>query len=95
MEEKPKKKETCKDVTEGNEGQPKTGQSNLVRPPMGKNPFTPSNNDGGFKTDGNTVFSIIHNGNPINATGNKYCRNCGAKRENNAKFCTECGAKFD
>ena len=25
----------------------------------------------------------------------KYCRQCGAKRENNAKFCRECGAKFD
>ena len=84
-----------KDVIEGNEGQPKTGQSNLVRPPMGKNPFTPSSNDGGFVTDENTLIGIVPNGSPINMYGDKYCRNCGAKREGNGKFCTDCGAKFD
>ena len=84
-----------KDVIEGNEGQPKTGQSNLVRPLMGKNPFTPSSNDGGFVTDKNTLTGIDPNGSPINMSGDKYCRNCGAKREGDGKFCSDCGAKFD
>ena len=84
-----------KDVIEGNEGQPKIGKSNSDRPPMGKNPFTPSSNDEGFVTDKNTIIGIVPNGSPISMSGDKYCRNCGAKREGNAKFCTECGTKFD
>lgn len=82
-------------VIEGNEGQPVIGTYNYVRPPMGKNPFTPSSNDEGFSTGKNTVLGIVPNGSPINTSGSKYCTNCGAKREGNAKFCTECGAKFD
>ncbi len=83
-----------KDVIDGNEGQPVIGKPNSDRPPMGKNPFTPSSNDGGFSTDKNTLIGIVPNGSPINTSGDKYCRNCGAKREGNAKFCTECGTKF-
>ncbi len=84
-----------KDVIDGNEGQPFTGKSNFDRPPMGKNPFTPVSNDEGFGTDTNTLIGIVPNGSPIKMSGDKYCRNCGAKREGNSKFCTECGAKFD
>ena len=29
-----------------------------------------------------------------NGAGDKYCRQCGEKREKNAKFCSNCGAKF-
>ena len=83
-----------KNVIDGNEGQPKIDTSNYVRPPMGKNPFTPSSNDEGFRTDENTVFGIVPRGSPIRTSGDKYCRNCGAKRENDAKFCLKCGSKF-
>ncbi len=82
-------------VIEGNEGQPKIGTSDSVRPPMGKNPFTPSSNDEGFTVGKNAVIGIVLNGSPINTSGAQYCSSCGAKREGNAKFCTECGAEFD
>ena len=83
-----------KNVIAGNEGQPVTGGSDLDRPPMGRNPFTPSGNDEGFGMDKKTVAWFIPNGSMINTSGDKYCRQCGTKRENGVKFCTECGAKF-
>ncbi len=49
----------------------------------------------GFREyDENTVSGIVPNGSPIRTPGDKYCRNCGTKREAGAKFCPECGSKF-
>ena len=84
-----------KNVIDGNEGQPVTDKSIFDgMPPWHVNPLAPSSDDKGAGIDGTTVLGIVPNGSPPNTSKDKYCRHCGAKRENGAKFCPVCGAGF-
>ena len=88
-----------KDILEGNEGQPITGR--MTRPELFGRYFTPSSDDKGMKISENADSAFVGMDPPADlermysGANDKYCRQCGAKRENNAKFCHECGAKFD
>ena len=86
---------SLKNIIDGNEGQPRTGESLFDGFLMGKNPLAPSSDDKMANMDGTVVMGIVPNGSQITVSKDKYCRSCGAKRKEGAKFCAECGAKFD
>lgn len=84
-----------KKVIDGNEGQPVAG--NPLIGGLHTLKYIPPSSNGVMSPDpilDPKRFEIKPNGGADAAPNDKYCRSCGAKRENEAKFCAECGARF-